>query len=333
MTTANPLPDLQVQQLFPSMQPRAPPPAVAAVADRSVLRRYYAESFPFDALANLLQHCEPEAFPLAHREFSMTKRDPGADEFYMRHRSADSANALRAEILRHVPVKFDIGAVYTLPVRRHTAAGYKPVLRELVFDVDVSDYERDCCADAKQICSRCWAFAQCAVEVLDHLLRRRLGLELVLWVFSGRRGVHCWVWDRDVAANGQSVRSTVLGFVKSPDFTSDRHVVARCRHWFRVYHRRWPRSNDEALADMLPRVDEPVTRGMNHLLKAPFCAHPATGRICVPFDAAGVAEFRPEQAPLVADVVAKQPAAVAALGRAVGVVRGVLGKLGEMNVD
>lgn len=33
---------------------------------------------------------------------------------------------------------------------------------------------------------------------------------------------------------------------------------------------------------------------MNHLLKAPFCVHPKTGKVCVPIDPGSAWEFDPE---------------------------------------
>jgi len=45
---------------------------------------------------------------------------------------------------------------------------------------------------------------------------------------------------------------------------------------------------------MFPRVDVEVTKGVNHLLKSPFCAHPKTGKICVPMDPGKVDDFDPD---------------------------------------
>lgn len=97
------------------------------------------------------------------------------------------------------PSRFEIGPVYsTNPRDRKTLRGgqMKPVSKELVFDIDLTDYDdiRTCCTKAN-ICAKCWAFVTMAIKVVDTALREDFGFEHIMWVYSGRRGAHAWVCD------------------------------------------------------------------------------------------------------------------------------------------
>jgi DNA primase small subunit len=52
-----------------------------------------------------------------------------------------------------------------------------------------------------------------------------------------------------------------------------------------------------------PRIDAEVSKHRNHLLKAPFCVHPKTGRVCVPVDPTRVEEFDPARVPTVGQLL------------------------------
>ena len=60
---------------------------------------------------------------------------------------------------------------------------------------------------------------------------------------------------------------------------------------------------DIVLYHTYPRLDAEVSKHRNHLLKAPFCVHPKTGRVCVPVDPERIEEFDPERVPTVTQLL------------------------------
>jgi len=91
--------------------------------------------------------------------------------------------------------------------------------RELIFDIDLSDYDdvRNCCSE-KKICNNCWPLMICAVKVLNTLLREDFGFKSILFVFSGRRGIHCWVCDKDARILDVSSRIALINYLTIKKF-------------------------------------------------------------------------------------------------------------------
>jgi DNA primase catalytic subunit len=83
--------------------------------------------------------------------------------------SRELHNALVAK----VPTKIDIGSVYTQDPDKRAAykgdsagSGFKPVERELVFDIDLTDYDdvRNSCSGAA-MSKQCWSLMHVAIQV------------------------------------------------------------------------------------------------------------------------------------------------------------------------
>jgi DNA primase small subunit len=183
-----------------------------------LLQVYYSRLFPFSLLHTWLSYDNDKDL-FMRREFSMTIEPKAGEEVYMRYQSFSTQEALAAAILQKRPTKIDIGGIYThLPKDKNTLqkSVFQPVQRELVFDIDLTDYDsiRKCGCSGANICGICWGFMTMAVEVLDATLKQDFNFEHVAWFYSGRRGVHAWVCDPDARELTDDGRSAVAHYLQ-----------------------------------------------------------------------------------------------------------------------
>lgn len=309
----------------------------------------------------------------SNREFSFTLQD----DIYIRYLSFENQSELEKEICSRNPFKIDIGPVLNIRPKNHRSnPNVKAMQRELVFDIDMTDYDdvRTCCSEAN-ICNKCWKFMSIACKVIDVALREDFGFEHILWVFSGRRGIHCWVCDKQARHLDTKGRGAIADYLqvsmssgegsatKVTLYDKQHHSIRRARtivesHFNEVIiqdqnafgspagvekllkmvsdencrkelqQQFASAANDSAtvwsifedyflsrrgqlkpkmknvvdevkMAMLYPRLDINVSKGTNHLLKAPFCVHPKTGKVCVPFNPSLAQKFDPMTVPTI----------------------------------
>ena len=115
------------------------------------MRAFYQRLFPFRFFFQWLNHSAVPGKDFAHREFAFSLQN----NILVRYQSYPTHDLLRKALIKDVPPRIDIGPVYsTNPRDRKTlrkASSFVPVSRELVFDIDMNDYDdiRTCCTGAK----------------------------------------------------------------------------------------------------------------------------------------------------------------------------------------
>lgn len=336
---------------------------------------FYERLLPFRYVFQWLSHSPKATKDFTMREFAY-EYSSGA---YQRYNSFQSLDEFKRSVISANPTRFEVGAVYAVnPKERKNLpkSAMKPLTKELVFDIDLTDYDeiRTCCSGT-DICQKCWRFIQVASEILDASLREDFGFKHLIWVFSGRRGAHCWVSDARARQLDETTRRSIVEYLdvlgskqqkmgkkllnlKKPfhphierSFNILKHNFTSIileeqdpwltmagddkagKNWEQVeellsflpdkslqneLRTKWQNqsstSNSKAKWDdittvakkilknqlqasqlndakkdiivyyMYPRLDIEVSRQLIHLLKSPFCIHPGTGNVCVPFD-------------------------------------------------
>lgn len=198
-----------------SSQPQRPPTSKAQYSEPDTLRQFYQRLFPFRPLFQWLNHSPTPQADFQHREFAFVL----PNDAYIRYQSFATADLFRKQCLQMTPLRFEIGPQYTMNPRDkklvRKASSFRPVMKELVFDIDMTDYDpiRTCCTGAS-ICTKCWRFIVMAIKVVDAALRDDFGFQHILWVYSGRRGAHAWISDKRAREMDDAKRKSIAGYLE-----------------------------------------------------------------------------------------------------------------------
>ncbi|KAK3066743.1 p48 polypeptide of DNA primase [Teratosphaeriaceae sp. CCFEE 6253] len=172
-----------------------------------ILRQFYQRIFPFRQLFQWLNHSVTPQLDFQNREFAFVL--PGGA--YIRYQSFATADLFRKQCIQMNPERFEIGPQYSVNPRDRKqlrkASAFKPIMKELVFDIDMTDYDpiRTCCSGAA-ICNKCWQFIVMAVRVVDAALREDFGFQHIL-------GAHAWISDKRAREMDDTKRRSLANYL------------------------------------------------------------------------------------------------------------------------
>jgi len=123
-----------------------------------------------------------------------------------RRYSGQSAEFIKAQIAAQNPKEIHFGAAW-----HHRDASKTFAWRPFVIDIDLPDYElssggklpyrrfKTLSTASANPCDptfrKSWTYIVVAVKIIDYSLEHEYGFKDRRWVFSGNKGVHCWVMD------------------------------------------------------------------------------------------------------------------------------------------
>lgn len=178
------------------------------------IKSYYTEHLDINQIFRVI---ELETFET--REFGFERLDAG----FTRNKSFSEPSHLFEYLSTFPTGGAYIGSLYQdrlLPGDRDN----KPVTihnspwvgRELIFDFDMDEYDqvRKCDCTGRKVCEDCWFLMQKASEIIDDTLREDFGFTKLEWVYTGGRGYHCWVLDKQAFKLDQDQRAAIIGHMQ-----------------------------------------------------------------------------------------------------------------------
>ncbi|CAH8579947.1 unnamed protein product [Schistosoma curassoni] len=261
-----------------------------------LLRIYYRRLFPCDLFAQWLTY-NSRSSGLSKREFSFTLNG----DIYLRYQSFDSSSDLRKDLVKLCPIKIDIGAVYSTSPRLHRSilsSSLKPTLTAGNFS---KSYDSHSHGNIEPIFHPC---VDAACDILMPRFTTYCSTTNGQNLFGNKKRLDKLLSFLPVEL--KDLRERLLDEWSTDTQENKEEVSTKRWNTLRKFLKENGRANvlkEIVLNFTYPRLDVNVSTGLNHLLKSPFCVHPKTGYICIPFNPQEVDKLDPFNVPTLNELV------------------------------
>lgn len=191
-----------------------------------------AFDYPFDLIITFIKQC----YNINNRITMLPRVLSNGVIKQKRYDDKDTDEKFISLIKKVLPKYIDCGKIITnLKDDTNSSINMTFIKKQLVFDIDASDYDntndnrlglltafnnnnniikslRVCdCQGTKRVCKDCWYLLSSASLILLYFIKNLFGDETkILWVYSGNRGIHCWLKDSDLDLFNSHQRESII---------------------------------------------------------------------------------------------------------------------------
>jgi len=249
-------------------------------------RNFYKTTFPFEKIWSL--------FGDPNREFGISTE---RNEFFNRNLYFSNVQKFKNFILSSK----NISSIHIGPISPMDKEAHKriPLVKEFILDIDITDYTdnklgnlKNCCGK-DTVCEKCWIIMKLSILIIDLIYSKILGIKEYSFFFSGRRGFHCWIFEKKYRQVGKDIMQNIIKLLslenfqktspvytllmKNPEIIKTLNEMKKCDFLIDTDSL----SDLELLNIYRPRIDTKPLFELNHLIKSPFTLHSKTKKMCV----------------------------------------------------
>ncbi|MFX0207619.1 MAG: DNA primase catalytic subunit PriS [Candidatus Hodarchaeota archaeon] len=174
------------------------------------LTEYYQNEFSLSPLVSVIDTTD-----FHKREFGFVQ----LNGHFIRNYSFASPTSLLYFLQTRPLLHVYVGAVYEgSPSQENPINTLNWVRRELIFDIDLNDFDlvrkKECGCQLDRMCLQCWEeHIKPSVYFIEDTLREDFGFKMIKWTYSGRRGVHAWIQDKNSHTLNSEQRASIIRYL------------------------------------------------------------------------------------------------------------------------
>lgn len=289
----------------------------------TTLLNYYSTIFPINHILDLYTYNNENL--TNNREFAIRKEENNA---IIRYVNIKSNKDFLEKVVKFKPSRIEIGPIYNIDMKLINFQTIEPYGKEMIIDLDITDYKDviNCnCPSIGILCNECLLVLKYNIIITNNILVNHFRTNRFFWLFSGKKGFHCVIYDEFFFLKDNNERKKLLNIfenyrtlnkaiIQEPieSILLEKYIQDEINKYFDILKSRnqlklknsfklQQISYNEKLFYLLPKIDVNVFIGLKHLSKIAYSIHPSSNLVSSILDHRNIIDFNIKNDVLVLD--------------------------------